>query len=247
MLYADRAVGRVDGLASRAAGAIDVDAQVVGVYLDLDFVCLRQYENARSGRVDAPSRFRDRDPLHPVHTCLHLQARVGALPFNREDDLLETAYAALVRGQNLRLEPSRLRVARVHAIEVGGEQAGFVTPGSRPNLDDHVAVVVGILREQGLRELVLELLDGGLLLAYLLIEVGAFLVGRVRQHRSRLIEVVRGAPVPPPRLDDRLELGVFLAEPPKLVGTGGNRRIGKLKLYMLEARLHLLQSGFRKR
>jgi hypothetical protein len=35
--------------------------------------------------------------------------------------------------------------AGVHAVQVAGEQGGLVATGARPDLDDHVLVVVGVL------------------------------------------------------------------------------------------------------
>ena len=42
-----------------------------------------------------------------------------------------------------------LGVALVHAVEVGGEQGGFLPAGGGVNLDDDVALVVGVLGQEG--------------------------------------------------------------------------------------------------
>ena len=44
------------------------------------------------------------------------------------------------------LRPGAFGVAQVHLVEVPGEQIGFLAPLGAPDLDDHVAPVVGVLR-----------------------------------------------------------------------------------------------------
>ena len=56
-------------------------------------------------------------------------------------------------------QPPPFGVARVHAVEIGGEQRGLVAAGAGADLEDHVLLVVGILRSQQDPELVLERRD----------------------------------------------------------------------------------------
>ena len=77
---ADGGVGGVDALAARAAGAEDVDAQVVRVDLDLDVLGLGQHEDAGGGGVDAALRLGDGHALHAVDAALVLQPGVRRLP-----------------------------------------------------------------------------------------------------------------------------------------------------------------------
>ena len=41
-----------------------------------------------------------------------------------------------------------LGVADVHPVELGGEQRGLLAAGAGPDLDDHVAVVVRVARQE---------------------------------------------------------------------------------------------------
>ena len=66
-------VGGVDALPARPGRAEDVDAQVVGVDLDLDLLGLGQHEHAGRRGVDAALRLGGRHPLHAVHAALVLQ------------------------------------------------------------------------------------------------------------------------------------------------------------------------------
>ena len=54
------------------------------------------------------------------------------------------------------LQPPRLGVARVHAEELGGEQARLVAAGAGADLEDDVAVVVRVARQQQELQLLLE-------------------------------------------------------------------------------------------
>ena len=74
--------------------ALDVDAQVlVLVDLDLDLVGLRQHGDGGGGGVDAAARLGLRHALDAVHAALVLEAAVGALAADLEDDLAEAADA----------------------------------------------------------------------------------------------------------------------------------------------------------
>ena len=72
------AVGGVDRLAARAAGAEHVDAQVLVVDLDVDLLGLRQHGHGRGGGVDAPAGLGLRHALHAVHAGLEFQPREHA-------------------------------------------------------------------------------------------------------------------------------------------------------------------------
>jgi hypothetical protein len=103
-----------------------------------------------------------------VPAGLELELRVGALALHHERDLLEPADLVLVGVDDLDLPALVGSVARVHVVQVAGEQAGLVAAGSRADLEDDVLVVVPVLREHHDVELVLELLPTGFLVAQLL-------------------------------------------------------------------------------
>ena len=85
----------LDVLAAGAAAVEDVDAQVVLVDVDVDLLGLGQHGDRRRRGVDAALRLGRRHALDAVDAALVLQARVGALAVDLEDDLLEAADAAL--------------------------------------------------------------------------------------------------------------------------------------------------------
>ena len=141
-------IGRVDALAAGAARAEGVDAEVLGVDLDVDFLGLRQHRHGRGGRVDAAARFGRRHALHAVHAALVLQPAVDVLAGDDRDDFLEAAGAAVVDRQHLDLPAVALGEAGVHPEEIRGEERRLVAAGAGADFQDDVLGVVGILRDE---------------------------------------------------------------------------------------------------
>src|SRR3954452_17677938 len=152
---ADGGVRRVDALPAGPGRPEDVDAQVVRVDLDLDVLHLGQHENAGRAGVDPALGLRHRDPLDAVHTALELHARVDALAGRRraagldgDRDVLEAAEVALRAVQLFGPPALPLRVAQVHTQEVTGEQRGLLAALPRLDLEDDVAFVVRVARDE---------------------------------------------------------------------------------------------------
>src|SRR6185436_51374 len=110
-----------------AAGAIDVDAIILGPQLDIDLLDLRQHGDCGGGGVDATARLGLRHALNAVGAALVLQPAVGALAVQVEDDLLVAARPVLTSVHNLDLPALALGVAGVHTIQVGREERRLVT------------------------------------------------------------------------------------------------------------------------
>src|SRR3990172_11903922 len=113
----DRGVRGVDALPALAAGAVDVDLEVT-LLVDDEVDLLRLGQDGDGGRrgVDAALRLGGGDALHAMDAGLELEAAVGALPGDADDDLLEAALLALALREDLRLPALALRVAPVHAV-----------------------------------------------------------------------------------------------------------------------------------
>ena len=189
-------VGGVDALPARAAGAEDLDAQVAGVDVDLDVLGLGQHDHGGGGGVDAAGGLGDGHALHAVHAALVLEHGEGALALDLERDLLVAAVVVLVGGEDLDLEPLGLGVARVHARELAGEDAGLVAAGAGADLDDHVLAVVGVAREHAHADLLAELVDARRPVDELLL--GEARASRRRRSRRRA-GLRRRRPSAPPR------------------------------------------------
>src|SRR5215468_10831716 len=159
---AHRGVGGVDSLPARARGAIDVDADVPLLDLDVHVLRLGEHGHRDGGSVDPAARLRGWHALHAMHPALELEPAPSAAALYEENDLLEAAHTGRMAVHDLHPPLLRLSVLRVHARKVGGEEARLVAPRPRPNLDEDVLVVVGIPGNEEGTQLLLELgLAGG--------------------------------------------------------------------------------------
>ena len=125
-------------------------------------------------------------------------------------------------------------VALVHPQQVAGEQRRLLAALARLDLDDRVAVVVGVLGDEQLPQ---PLLNFFALLDELL---GLFAEGGVlvRKFPGGLLVVAGLLPLAV-RVDDRGELGIALGERPGLIRVRVHAGIGEgtLKLGMLASQI----------
>ena len=135
---------------------------------------------ARRG-VDPAARLGRRDALDAMDAALELEAAVGAVAADLDDGLLDAVDAGLVRAQHLGLVAVGLGVAQVHPEQLGGEQRRLVATGAGPDLEDDVAVVVRVARQEQDLELVEELRLVGL-------QAGDLVAG----HRAHVVVAVGG-------------------------------------------------------
>ena len=124
-----RGSDRVDALPTGARRTVDIDAEIVGIDLDLDILSFRQHEHAGRRGVDSPLRLRCRHSLHSMHATFELQAGEGrftwlrnAAALDSDGDVLVAAEVALLGLEHLGLPAAALGIAQVHAQQVGGEQ-----------------------------------------------------------------------------------------------------------------------------
>ena len=162
---ADRAVGLVDVLAAGAAGAEGVDAQLARVERHLfGLVGLGQDGDRAGAGVDAALRLGRRHALHAVAARLELQRRVDRVALDADDELLVAAEVARALRDDLGAPALALGIAQVHARQVGGEEGRLVAAGAGADLEEDVARVVGIARQERrlqLGEQALEVGGGG--------------------------------------------------------------------------------------
>src|SRR5688572_25699460 len=152
---AHRRVGRVHGLAAWTGRALHVDPEVLLlVDLDLDLIGLRQDDDRDRRGVDPAARLGRGDALDSVDTAFELEPAVGAIAADLDDGLLDPVDAGLVHAHDLGLVPVPAGVAGVHPEQLRREQGGLVATRSGPDLEDDVAVVVRVARDQEHLELV---------------------------------------------------------------------------------------------
>ncbi len=70
--------------------------------------------------------------------------------------LLEAAYPGLRQIEQLEAPAMERGVALVHAKELGGKESRFLAPGSRAQLDDGIALIRLVARQQHQLDLLLE-------------------------------------------------------------------------------------------
>ena len=125
------------------------------------------------------------------------------------DHFLVAAHRAFARRNELDLPALLGGEALVHAEEVAGKQRRLVAAGAGADLDDHVALVHGVLGKERKLDLLLEprtpLFERRLLGA----RHGAHLgVGRrVGEQGVEALDLGRDAPIGPDGINDRAELG----------------------------------------
>jgi hypothetical protein len=225
-----RAVGRVDRLAARPRRAIDVDAQVLVVDLDVDLLRLGQHRDRRRRGVDPAARLGRGHALDAVDAAFELQLREHALPRHAGDDFLEAACVGRRAGDQLDPPALRFGITLVHPEQIAREQRRFVATGARAHLEHRRALIRGIARQQRERELAVR----GL-------EQRAILVQFLRRHRAQLVIGILGhegealglLPQPPHLgrgLRDGFELGIFLRHRDEAIGRQVAGRHQRLQL-----------------
>src|SRR5216683_2262690 len=147
-------VGLVDVLAAGARGAVGVDSKIRGIQYDVtDCARLGQHRYRASRRVNAALGLGSRDSLDAMAAGFEFEPGVRALPDDAGDDLLVAADVSRGFGYHLHLPTLALRVARIHAEQVTCEERRFVSSGSGTDLEEDVALIVWILRQEELLQL----------------------------------------------------------------------------------------------
>src|SRR5215207_269847 len=157
-----------------------------------------------------------------MDAALELEAAVGTVAVDRDDRFLDPADPGLVEAHQLRREAVAVRVPGVHPVELRREEGSLLAAGTGPDLEDDVAVVVRVARQQQhaqVRQQALledfepvDLVAGHLFHVVVGLSV-AHLAG-TRQLPARLLELAV-------RSDDRFEPRELATEPPQRVGIRG--------------------------
>src|SRR5436190_3000919 len=227
---AHRGIGGVDALSSRTAGAEDVDPQVLVLDPDVDLFRFRQHGDGRRRGVNSSLGLRGRHALHAVYPALPAHGSKGTIAGHLEDGFLDAAERALGVRDRLPPPPRALDEPRIHAVEIGREQRGFVAARAGADLDDGVAVVQGIVREERGLESRLERRHRRLQLLDLASGLGGHL-GVVNENElARVGELVLGLLKLRRQLGDRLEASVLPSQIRDLAAVAEGVRIGEQPL-----------------
>ncbi len=103
-----------------------------------------------------PERLGVGNALHAVDARLEFQLGEGAAAAHLGDDLLVAADRAFAGGDHLDLPALLGGIALVHPEQMAGEQRGLVAAGPGADLENDVALVHRVLRQQRQADLLLE-------------------------------------------------------------------------------------------
>ena len=175
-----------------------------------------------------PAGLRLRHALDAVHPAFKLQAGVRPLSADEQTRLAHAAELRLVEVGDLGLPPVRVGVHIVHSIKTMRKERRFFPADAGADLQNDVAVIVRVARQQQHTQLLLELRAAGTaeidLLARDLVQLG------VAQQRLRLRDLRLTGGIRPVGLHDRLQLALLAAELCEHRGVGIIRGVGQLAL-----------------
>ena len=98
MCDTDCRVSSIDALTTVTTGAIDIDAKVVWIDLEVFFCGLGKYSNCGSRSMNAALRLGDWYALYAMYTTFEFELTVGIVAGNFENDFFGTAGFVFVFG-----------------------------------------------------------------------------------------------------------------------------------------------------
>src|SRR5471030_1727302 len=183
-------IGGVHGLAAWTRGAERIDANILCLDLDFDFVGFGQHRHRNGGCVDPALLLSHRNALHAMHAAFVLELAVDLVAADQRDDFFEPAHGRFAAGRDFKLPALRFAVARVHAENLGREQGCLIAAGAGANFEHDVLLVVRIFGQQQNFELVFDLALFGLELRHFLLGHGPEFGVRLLKHGTGLLEAV---------------------------------------------------------
>ena len=178
--------------------------------------------------MNAAAGLRLRHALDAVHPAFKLQAGVGPLPADEQARLTHAAELRLVEVRDLGLPPVRIGVHVVHPIKCMRKERRFFSADAGANLQNDVAVIVRVARQQQDTQLLLEVCAAGPALLNLLVRDLVQL--RVAQQRLRLCDLRLTGGIGPVGLHNRLQLALLTAKLCEHRRIGIVRGVGQLAL-----------------
>ena len=147
---ADRRVGRVDVLATRAGRSVGIDADIGFRNVDLDGIVDHRIDpDARKRGVTAGVAVIWRDPNQAVHAGFGLQPAIGVVALDQDRRRLDAGLFAVVDFQHFDLEAAAFGPARIHAQQHVRPVLALGAAGA--GVDFEIGVVgVGLARKQRL-------------------------------------------------------------------------------------------------
>ena len=146
-------------LTACAARTEGVDLQVGRVYFNIDLLRLGQDCDGDCRSVYAPHTLGLGHALDAVDAALEFEAGIRALAAYHETYFFVSAEFSGVRAEDFGFEALCVAVHRVHSEQHAREQRGFLAACAAAYLNDNIAVVVRVAREQEHFQILLSALD----------------------------------------------------------------------------------------
>src|SRR6267142_1907281 len=141
-------IGGVHGLAAGTGGAESIDAQIFGFDFDVDVVGFREHGYGCGGSVNAALLLGGGNTLHAMDAAFVFKLGIDLIALNGRDDFFYSALRGRRAFEDFDFPALDFGEARVHAIEIAGEDAGFVATGASADFDDDALFVERIFRQE---------------------------------------------------------------------------------------------------
>ena len=165
-----------------------------------------------------------------MHARLVGQAGPGVVALDEVSGFVESPVVGLALLDDLELPAAQGGVALVHLGEVPGEEIGLLATLRTADLEDDVAALVGVPRQQQRLEFLIETRELGLGVREFLTPEFAVVAGALGEHLARRRDVLAGATHLGPDVHDLRELFVTTREVPQATHVGSDVGAGEVLL-----------------
>ena len=239
---AHRGISCVHGLPAGAGRAEGIDAQILWLNFDVDFVGFRQNRDGGRGSMDAALLLGGGHTLDAMDAAFILQLGIDFVALNRGDDFFHATERGWRAFQHFDFPALRFRVTRIHAEKFSSEERGLIAACSGANFQQNVFLVVRILWKEKQFQFALDrFLARGELLFFFVSQLLHFRVVGFNDHLMRSRQVLFDLLVFAVLGDDFFELGVLLGELLEARRIGHGLRSRELLRQLVVARLQLIQ------
>ena len=192
-----------------------------------------QHGDGARARMCSALRFRCRNALHAMATRLKPQLAVDAVALNAKHNFLVATKITRRLRHDFGAPTPPLAIPQVHPRQIGGEQCRLVTPGAGANLDERIACVIRIVRQQCELQFAMQTLDVRARLADFIL--GQFSHVGIGQQGSGGHQVLLTRLEARVQLGQRRRFGMLFAQRTIARHVGAHRRVGERRFKLAQA------------